>query len=551
MHTTFWQTLGLDDDADERSIKRAYARLLKQNRPDDDPEAFQRLRNAYEDALEDVRWRAEQEQEEVFENNTRPQSVLPFAQVSAVEHDSHTRPVDADPAPVGADPWSAFTLNETPATPAAPPPVDISPWFALPLDEALMHARAAGQVRAFELGLLQCCIEDDDIEALPWAQENLGWFSPGQADYLPRYDLELLAQRLMTLTIGNMHEALVGGRERQAMEVLQRALASDWLQPFDYRSSFETRLLDYLWQEETWTPAFFERLCDLLGWREEHGHLPCGNAQWDALCRRCEAYELNSGLSRSLAVANPTTARDRATWFLLKPMTAGKRRAWVDNMSDGDWQACLEIANRIERHEDKLASEFGSVFLRDWRAWWPHGGWRSAYFYIAVLLCIAFSAVGLQQSAVESTADKFVTVALAAFAAAILVIPLQWVARAWAAVARALTPVDVAVSQWIFPRVALGGTGVLLLRHLVPCGALAWVVWYWTQARPAIAGILATFVVLGGIKFVQTIQQGDSPTAWISGAPAWLPLLGRVLRPAIIFLAIIAVLTVIRLAFSG
>lgn len=47
-----WNTLGLLPTNDRRAIKRAYFTLLKENRPDDDPLAFQRVREAYETALE-------------------------------------------------------------------------------------------------------------------------------------------------------------------------------------------------------------------------------------------------------------------------------------------------------------------------------------------------------------------------------------------------------------------------------------------------------------------------------------------------------------------
>ncbi len=43
--------LGLGPDADERAIKRAYAARLKTTRPDEDPEGFQRLNEAYQAAL--------------------------------------------------------------------------------------------------------------------------------------------------------------------------------------------------------------------------------------------------------------------------------------------------------------------------------------------------------------------------------------------------------------------------------------------------------------------------------------------------------------------
>ena len=58
-----WQVLSLTPNADERSIKRAYARLLKTHRPDENPDAFQRLREAYEASLAEARWRADADEE--------------------------------------------------------------------------------------------------------------------------------------------------------------------------------------------------------------------------------------------------------------------------------------------------------------------------------------------------------------------------------------------------------------------------------------------------------------------------------------------------------
>lgn len=46
-----WDVLGLSGPADERSIKRSYARLVKRTRPDTDPEGFKALRAAYELAM--------------------------------------------------------------------------------------------------------------------------------------------------------------------------------------------------------------------------------------------------------------------------------------------------------------------------------------------------------------------------------------------------------------------------------------------------------------------------------------------------------------------
>lgn len=47
----FWNVLQLAPTTDVRAIKKAYAVLLKQNRPDDNPAGFQQLHGAYQDAL--------------------------------------------------------------------------------------------------------------------------------------------------------------------------------------------------------------------------------------------------------------------------------------------------------------------------------------------------------------------------------------------------------------------------------------------------------------------------------------------------------------------
>ncbi|UHQ24948.1 J domain-containing protein [Lysobacter sp. 5GHs7-4] len=49
--------LQLDAGADERAIKRAYARRLRETRPDEDPIAFQALNEAYRQCLDHVAWR--------------------------------------------------------------------------------------------------------------------------------------------------------------------------------------------------------------------------------------------------------------------------------------------------------------------------------------------------------------------------------------------------------------------------------------------------------------------------------------------------------------
>ncbi|TBR39816.1 MULTISPECIES: J domain-containing protein [Dyella] len=48
---SIYKILGIEPDADERAIKRAYAQRMRSCRPDEDPEGFQRLNQAYKQAL--------------------------------------------------------------------------------------------------------------------------------------------------------------------------------------------------------------------------------------------------------------------------------------------------------------------------------------------------------------------------------------------------------------------------------------------------------------------------------------------------------------------
>ncbi|MDC8758675.1 J domain-containing protein [Janthinobacterium fluminis] len=102
-----WDILGIAATGDERSIKRAYAALLKSNRPDDDAAAFQQLRDAYEHALRmAAQWRAVEE-----DADAAPPQAEAEAEIEAK--------AEAETAPAGAPPLS---LTKAPAAGPAPRP---------------------------------------------------------------------------------------------------------------------------------------------------------------------------------------------------------------------------------------------------------------------------------------------------------------------------------------------------------------------------------------------------------------------------------------------
>jgi hypothetical protein len=114
------ELLGLGPDADERAIKRAYAAKLRVTRPEEDPQGFQALNEAYRAALA---WRSARDAG-AFDD---------MAERDADEEDA------ARPTLVEADSDNATDENVTPeATPetVSPPPLETAPSAASADDAA-------------------------------------------------------------------------------------------------------------------------------------------------------------------------------------------------------------------------------------------------------------------------------------------------------------------------------------------------------------------------------------------------------------------------------
>lgn len=101
--------LGLDWDADESQVKRAYARALKTTRPDDDAHAFQSLNEAYQRALAHARACAAGEWDDddvavddvAVEDDASGDTDAGFAWGSRALRESRDRPVPAPQPPAG------------------------------------------------------------------------------------------------------------------------------------------------------------------------------------------------------------------------------------------------------------------------------------------------------------------------------------------------------------------------------------------------------------------------------------------------------------------
>ncbi|MBP6750804.1 MAG: J domain-containing protein [Xanthomonadaceae bacterium] len=139
---THWafDALGLTPDADERAIKRAYAAKLKTTRPDEDPEGFQALNDAYRAALGWRAMRAHGDAHATAARIDRREIAEPAAsighQIEPTESTGSTDPVDPD-API--EPPATTQVAEPPVFRALFQAPALSPLPGLSLPTAPMR----------------------------------------------------------------------------------------------------------------------------------------------------------------------------------------------------------------------------------------------------------------------------------------------------------------------------------------------------------------------------------------------------------------------------
>lgn len=257
-----WSVLELDSDADERSIKRQYARLLKTNRPDEDPAAFQRLREAYEQAIAQARNRSA-----VFEEATPPAPQAESAAAPPVLYGT------VEPAPSRESIERAVLDGVTPAN----------------IAEQWQQATERGYDVSFQQQLMLRCLRDPwaNLAFLAWGAEHRQWLTPWQSVPINPAQQQLLADILLDHLFDELCGSLELGEERAFLQRLDQHLPQPWLRGVDQRITLQVRLLELFAEQPHWSPALFDRVCQRFGWADDNATVPVSDALWQDLLERC------------------------------------------------------------------------------------------------------------------------------------------------------------------------------------------------------------------------------------------------------------------------
>ncbi|WP_166215797.1 J domain-containing protein [Pseudomonas atagonensis] len=350
-----WTVLGLSADADTRSIKRQYAVLLKQTRPDEDPEGFQRLREAYEQALSYKEWA------QFREENEGDDACWDLTDLTVVEVDALHQ--------------ATRSLKDVSGE-------ELARRHALAVEQGCAHI--------LEDTLLQHCIENpQSCDALvDWAVVHYQWFSAWQRLELDEESCELLLARQRERITRPLREAL----EQQDSEAFLRAYRDCahvlWLDVEVHRQWFNRVLSLLLLDRDYWSSSIFEQVCAGQGWHTGPTN-SCPEAEWRRLLARHEA-PFFLAQKRQLAQEPAATAEHRAARLLLGTGPFSQRLALARRLREKDWEECRQLSSALYANHPKVCAELpgGTAFF--WRDWqqtyhdWP--------IYVAVVLACLIGA---------------------------------------------------------------------------------------------------------------------------------------------------------------
>ena len=443
-----WTVLQLPDDADERTIKRSYARLLKSCRPDEDAEGFQRLREAYEVALGVVRWRADNEEEVTVETPVVEQA---YANLNDLAELMDVRPLS--PAPF-----------EAPAP--NPAHVLLSGLNVHNLDERWAQAQQQDCADAFQAGLLRHCFEAPGQRSAiaRWAVQHLEWLTPWQQVAMTPWQYEALTGELLQDYRRSLQELLEQKAEREFVTQLTQYNNQPWLRVFDLQQQWQ-RIVLHLLHDTQWSVPLFERVCQAFDWDDLKGAYPEPAWMWRELVSRCEQESFYANLQDKAQNPRRTSADALAARLLLTPMSATQQKRIIDQFGQNEWNACQHLAETLTWRYPQLVERLPQADVFFWRKF-VH---RPVYTQVFIRLWAIF-ALGIGLSLVHAKPDKLdlmsiIIFMLMAFVPAGICFRVMLL---WVSMSSSYRVQDLWLSQYLIPKRLNPNQYWLVIRHGVP-----------------------------------------------------------------------------------
>ncbi|SEP29282.1 J domain-containing protein [Pseudomonas sp. ok266] len=486
-----WSVLHLHDDAEARDIKRSYARLLKTFRPDEDAEGFQRLREAYEQALAIARWRLENAEPADEDDVAVATASSAFAALALDAALANNRSHPQNTA------WDFADLDFPPVNPAAPEPfappakddaLPVEPLTAAPDTEAyVLEAQAARQLleglspenlgerwdqaqqqgcaKAFERLLLQRCFDQPHLRSpvLHWAVEQLGWLGPWQDVLMNDRQRDGLAESLMADYRNTLQALLESQSEREFLNVLKRYSAQPWLQVFDRREQWQQTLL-HLLNDSEWSVPLFDRIGQLFGWDHNKGLHPQPDWLWDRLIERCDQESFYDNL-RGKAESDRTWAADvQAAHLLINPLKPLQQKKIIDGFGQNEWQACHDLSEKLAWRFPELLARLPYADVFYWRRFFPRPiaaeTWVRVWAAIALALCLFY--LGIEKR--DAANLIFIPMIFACVPVWFFRFALSW----WVVLTAHVIVPDLWLTEGLIPRKWNPDTRWLVIRHGVP-----------------------------------------------------------------------------------
>ncbi|ALB55360.1 J domain-containing protein [Cronobacter universalis] len=452
------EILGLAPGADERAIKRAYARLLKGCRPDDDPQGFQQLRDAYEAALDQARRGVADDDDEYNEDDACDDA-----------NDEHDDDSEADARRQADDPPLAKPQREPEPAPPENEPVRPAPLYEPPRTAALLdglneenlnarwlEARAMGERREFEEAVLTRCLwhlAPDEHALAAHAQARFEWLTPAQIVRIDESQQNRLRHVLLNPYAEQMQAALEEGHDAGYIACLRALANTPWLQSYDGQRQLQQLALTLLDAQPDWSAERFAALCRLFHWDETRGERPDLPDLWAQVIARNEDEALFAQLIAQRDAPGDDSAH-RAAQMVLRVQDEDARMLAGLDYTDEDWQACGRLTDLLTLGHPALIPRFAGADIHAWQQTYhklneAHGPMLRSLWLIGMMM----ATFGWMLPAVyDGTVTPWDVVLRVLVAPVVTMVVGIFPVVLWRGLARPFSDRDAALSERLLPR---------------------------------------------------------------------------------------------------